>query len=171
MVSTRRTNPKLSAVDEIGAATPETGRSGDGRASNAHLARLTETAVEAIFGEGLLEDHLESRHEVHGLAGGLLGGLLDLHGGFFPARTKATGAGRGANGQRMRHRSEVLGVSASHGDAGGDDRVPRDVDRAPSPRPPALSGGRGNAIGRFGDFSGGVGGWRHGWGTHSAIVS
>lgn len=99
MVSTRRTNPKLSAVDEIGAATPETGRSGDGRASNAHLARLTETTVEAIFGEGLLEDHLESRHEVHGLAGGLLGGLLDLHGGFFPARTKATGAGRGANGQ------------------------------------------------------------------------
>ena len=143
---------------------------GDGRASNAHLARLTETAVETVLGEGLLEDHLDGAHEVHGLVGDLLGGL-DLHGSFFPARAKATGAGRGANGQRMRHRSEVLGVSASHGDAGGDDRVPRDVGGAPSPRPPALSGSRGSAIGRFGDFSGWVGGWRRGRGTHSAIVS
>ena len=141
---------------------------GDGRASNAHLARLTETAVETVLGEGLLEDHLDGAHEVHGLVGDLLGGL-DLHGGFFPARAKATGAGRRANGQRMRHRSEVLGVSASHGDAGGDDRVPRDVGGAPSPRPPALSaGGRGNAIG---DFSRWVWGWRRRRGTHSAIVS
>ena len=58
---------------------------GDGRASNAHLARLTETAVETVLGEGLLEDHLDSAHEVHGLVGDLLGGL-DLHGGIHSQR-------------------------------------------------------------------------------------
>ena len=73
---------------------------------NAHLAPCG-TAVEAIFGEGLLEDHLESRHEVHGLLE-VSSVVLGLHGGFFPARTKATGAGRGANGQGSTS-NEVLG--------------------------------------------------------------
>jgi len=103
---------------------------GDGRASNAHLARLTETAVETVLGEGLLEDHLDGAHEVHGLVGDLLGGL-DLHGSFFPARAKATGAGSGANGQRMRHRSEVLGVRARHGDTGGRRSSPKGRRRRP----------------------------------------
>lgn len=161
-------NPKLSAVDGICAATPETGRGGtvERRMRTLHASRRPRWRPSSAraFLRTIWTAPMRS---MGSLETSSVASTSTVASSLRERRRRGRDAERTVSecdiGARYWEYARVMGMR------GGDDRVPRDVGGAPSPRPPALSaGGRGNAIG---DFSRWVWGWRRRRGTHSAIVS